>query len=86
MKRIINFIDENVDGCGTDVSVYVQIEGDADITNGVLNRTKNVIEDYKAHNNNEYTTDDVVEEACRYLTEKEGYKCETLIPYEEICF
>lgn len=85
MKRIINFIDENVDGCGTDISVYVQIEGDTDITNGVLACTKNVIEDYKACNKNEYTTDDVIEAACRYLT-KEGYRCEALIPYEEICF
>ena len=74
MKEFIRFCDVNVDGCGTDVEVYVQIEGTTQLTNGVIERTKQKIEKYKEENDYEYDTDSVVEIACEYL-ETEGFKC-----------
>lgn len=77
MKQIINFINTDVDGCGTDVETMIQIEGDQALTNGAIKRVKDAIERYKKEVYDEYSTDDVVEAACRQL-DREGYKCEHL--------
>ena len=50
MKQIINFIDADVDGCGTDVETMIQIEGDQALTNGAIKRIKDAIERYKKEN------------------------------------
>lgn len=73
MKQIIKFIDVNVDGCGTDIDVYVEVEGTEELTNGVIARTKKVIEDYKEEYPYEWDTNTVIDVACEYL-ETEGYK------------
>lgn len=77
MKQIINFINTDVDGCGTDVETMIQIEGDQALTNGAIKRVKDAIERYKKETYDEYSTDDVVEAACRQL-DREGYICEPL--------
>lgn len=77
MKQIINFIDTDVDGCGTNVETLIQIEGEQALTNGAVKRVKDVIEKYKKENYGEYCTDDVVEAACEQLG-REGYICEHL--------
>lgn len=77
MKQIINFIDTDVDGCGTYVETMIQIEGEQALTNGAVKRVKDVIEKYKKENYGEYCTDDVVEAACEQLG-REGYICEHL--------
>lgn len=77
MKQIINFIDTDVDGCGTDVETMIQIEGEQTLTNGAIKRIKDAIDRYKKENYGEYCTDDVVEAACRQL-DREGYICEHL--------
>jgi hypothetical protein len=77
MKQIINFIDTDVDGCGTNVETMIQIEGDQALTNGAIKRIKDVIERYKKENYGEYSTDDVVEAACEQLG-REGYIYECL--------
>lgn len=77
MKQIINFIDTDVDGCGTDVETMIQIEGDQALTNGAIKSIKDVIERYKKENYGEYSTDDVVEAACEQLG-REGYIYECL--------
>lgn len=77
MKQIINFIDADVDGCGTNVETMIQIEGDQALTNGAIKRIKDVIERYKKENYGEYSTDDVVEAACEQLG-REGYIYECL--------
>lgn len=85
MRQIINFIDRNVDGCGTNVETMIQVESNAPLTNEVIQRTKDVIEKYKVENEGNWTTDDVVEEACYHL-EEEGYMCDTITPDEVIEF
>lgn len=77
MTQIINFIDTDVDGCGTNVETMIQIKGEQALTNGAVKRIKDVIEKYKKENYGEYCTDDVVEAACEQL-DREGYICECL--------
>ena len=77
MIQIIKMIDVNVDGCGTDIDVYIKVEGEKELTNGVIERTKKIIEEYKEKNLYEWDTDSVIEAACEYL-EVEGYKTEVI--------
>lgn len=77
MKQIINFIDADVDGCGTDVETMIQIEGDQALTNGAIKRIKDAIERYKKENYGECSPYDVVEAACEQLG-REGYIYEYL--------
>lgn len=53
----------------------VQIEGKHELTNGVIQRTKDAIEEYKKDNNGEYDTDSIIDVACKHL-ESEGYMCD----------
>lgn len=80
MIQIIKFVDVNVDGCGTDIDVYIKTEGEKELTNGVIERTKKVVEEYKEENLYEWDTDSVIEAACEHL-ETEGYKTE-IISYD----
>lgn len=75
MKQIIKFIDVNIDGCGTNVESMVQVEGKQELTNGVIQRTKDAIEKYKKENYGEYDTDSIIDVACKHL-ETEGYMCD----------
>lgn len=77
MIQIIKFIDVNADGCGTDVDIYVKVEGKTKLNNGVIERTKKVIKDYKEKNPYEWDTNTVVDVACEHL-ETEGYKAEPI--------
>ena len=77
MTQIIKFIDVNTDGYGTDIDVYVKIEGKEELTNGVFERTKKVIEDYKEDNPYEWDTNTIIDVACEHL-ETEGYKAEPI--------
>lgn len=74
MKQIIKFIDEDVDSCGVNVNTMIQVEGKQELTNGILQRTKDAIEKYKKENDGEYDTDSIIDVACEYL-ESEGYMC-----------
>ena len=85
IKQIIKFTDVNVDGCGTDVTVYIQVEGKTELTNGIIDRTKKVIEEYKDENPYEWDTDTVIDVACKHL-ETEGYMCSSIIPNYDIEF
>ena len=76
MKQIIKFIDVDVDGCGTDIDVYVEVEGKTELTNGVIERTKKAIEEHKEENPYEWDTDTVIDIACEHL-KTEGYNAET---------
>lgn len=78
MTQIINFIDTNVNGCGTDVETMIQIDGEQTLTKEAVKRVKDAIERYKKEVYDEYNTDDVVEAACRQL-DREGYICEPLL-------
>ena len=76
MIEIIKFVDVDSDGCGTDIDVYVKVEGETALTKGVLERTKKVIEEYKEENPYEWDTNTVVDIACEHF-KTEGYKAET---------
>ena len=79
MKEVIKFSDINADGCGTDINVYIQVSGPTNLTNGVINRTKEVIEKYKEENEYEWDTNDITDIAIEHL-EKEGYECSHIFP------
>ena len=85
MIQTIKFTDVNVDGCGTDVTVYVSVEGKVKLTNGIIERTKEAIEKYKAENEYEYDTDSIINVACEHL-ETEGYMCFSIVPDYDIEF
>lgn len=78
MKQVIKFIDKNVDGCGTNVEVLIQVEGKLQLTSAVLQETKDVIKRYKIENDL-WCTDEVVDEACKFL-ETKGYMCNYAAP------
>lgn len=85
MIQILKFIDVNVDGCGTNVEEMIQIEGKHELTNGIIQRTKEAIEKYKIENNGEYDTDSIIQAACEHL-EEEGYMCDYISADAEIEF
>lgn len=74
MKQIIKFIDTDIDGCGTNIEIMIQIKGKHKITNGIIQRTSNVIEKYKKDNKGEWDTDSIIMTACEHL-KTEGYTC-----------
>ena len=50
MKQIVKLIDVEVDGCGTNVEIMIQVEGKQELTNWIIQRTKDAIEKYKKEN------------------------------------
>lgn len=85
MMQIIKFTDVNVDGCGTNVETYVQIEGKKELTNGILERMTKEIVKHKEEAYGEWDTDSVINAACEYL-ETEGYMCHSVIPDYDVEF
>lgn len=83
-EQIIKFIDEDVDGCGTNVEVLARIYGN-DITVGTIDRVKDAICNYKNENEDEWDTDGCLDAAQEQL-EAEGYEVYFIIPTIEICF
>lgn len=77
MKQIIKLIDVDVDGCGTNIETMIEVEGKQELTNGIIQRTKDAIEKYKKENDGEYDTDSIVDVVCEYL-ESEGYMCDNI--------
>ena len=47
MMQIIKFTDVDIDGNGTNIEVYIQVEGRIELTNGIIERMKKEIEKYK---------------------------------------
>lgn len=76
MKQIIRFT--NVDGNGTDTATLIQVEGRFPLTHGIVQRVERAIQQYKKDNDNEWTTNDIVDAACKQL-ELEGYMCDSII-------
>ena len=83
-EQIIEFIDENVDGCGTDVIVLAKIYGN-DITVETIDSVKDAICNYKNENEGEWDTDGCLNVAQEQL-EAEGYEVHWINPSVEICF
>lgn len=83
-EHFIKFIDEDVDGCGTDVTVIARVYGN-DITFGTIDRIKDAICNYKNENEGEWDTDGCLAAAQEQL-EMEGYEVDWIICEAEICF
>lgn len=72
----IKLIDVDVDGCGTNIENIIQVEGKTELTNEIIQRTKDVIDKYKEDNPGEWDTDSIINIACEHLgTGTEGYIC-----------
>lgn len=50
MTQIINLIDKDVDGCGTNIETLFQIEGKQKLTTEIIQKVNTVIEKYKKEN------------------------------------
>jgi len=83
--QMIKFTDTNSDGCGTNIEVYVQIEGKEKLTRDIFEKINIKIMEYKEENIEEWDMNGVIDEVCKYL-ETEGYICHPVIPEYEIEF
>jgi len=83
-KEYLRFTDVNVDGCGTDISVLVEVSGNHELTDGVIMRVVDKIDIYKAETE-EWDTDGVISAAFEQLN-KEAYECKVIAPYCDIEF
>lgn len=64
MTRYIKFVEENVDGCGTDAEITIAIEADLCLTPAYATALTNAISDIKKEwGEDDWDTDAVVEEA-----------------------
>ena len=79
MTQIIKFTDVNVDGCGTDIEMLVQVEGKTKLTDDIIKETKAEIEKYKDENYYEWDTNSVIDVACECL-ELQGFACKGISP------
>ena len=75
MKQILRLIEENVDGCGTDVSILLEINGEKELNTIHL---KNKILDEKEQM--EYPDSDTLFEIAVEWLEKQGYTVNNLVP------
>ncbi len=82
--QYIKFTDEDVDGCGTDISELIEVAG-PEMTKGVIERTKAAIAKYKEECFDCWDTDGAVDAACDHLKE-EGYSCRSMNENVEIRF
>ena len=83
-EQFIKFVDENVDGCGTDVTAIAKVYGN-DITVGTIDRIKDAICNYKSEYEGEWDTDGCLDAATEQL-KVEGYEVFWVNETAEICF
>lgn len=79
MTQIINLIDKDVDGCGTNIETLFVIEGKQKLTTEIIQKVNTVIEKYKKENEGEWETDSILDVVCEYL-ENKGYMCDYIRP------
>ena len=79
---IVQFIDPNVDGCGTDVSCFIDIETSF-IKSGLREAIHKAVDKYKAENFDEWDSDGVFNTAFEAI-EKAGYKARFADPVDTI--
>ena len=82
-EQFIKFIDEDVDGCGTNITTIAKVYGN-DITVGTIDRIKDAINNYKREDD-EWDTDGCLE-AAQDQFEAEGYEVSWINEEIEICF
>ena len=78
--KIIKLIDANVDGCGTDITCFLQVKG-KNFTKANVRHVKNAVEKFKKENS-DFTTDELFGFVADYLKSK-GYKVKDVTPVED---
>ena len=80
--KLVRFTEKNVDGCGSDAEVILQIDSDEPVNSKIL---ESVISDIVSETADEYMdTDSIVSEACdRYFRKRNiSYKAADVIEIE----
>ena len=83
-EQIIKFVDKNVDGCGTDITVIAKVNGNI-LTEETINKVKDAIDEYKTSNGGEWDTEGCLNAAIEIL-EAAGFKFDFVNPDAVICF
>ncbi len=83
-KTIINFIETNVDGCGSNANILIEVLGTDKLVKEKIEEVKNEILKYIA-TNNDWDTDYAISVGCKILTEC-GYTFNVINPDYEIKF
>lgn len=85
-EQYVSFIDENVDGCGTNITCIAKLSG-KEINSDVIDKVTDAIYAYQQENPEypEYETDDCLEIAEKIL-KQEGYDVGWVDVAEEIRF
>lgn len=84
-EQYIGFVDEDVDGYGTDIKTIAKIYGNNKITVGSVDRIKDAIRNYKNENKEEWDTDGWLDAATEQL-KAEGYEVYWINETAEIRF
>lgn len=79
-EQFIKFIDKNMDGCGTDISITAKVYGYT-ITAETVSRVKKAINNYKNENESEWDSKGCRKAAQKQL-EADGYEVSWIV--EEI--
>lgn len=83
-EQIIKFVDENVDGCGTDIVIIAKVKGKV-LTEDIIDKIKGAIGGYKSSNAGEWDTEGCIDVATEVL-ESEGYGVDFVNADAVICF
>lgn len=85
MTKYIQFVEENADGCGTDVEVIIAIESDLCLTPAHVTALANAISNIKKEwSGDDWDIDAVVEEAMARVFGDIDYTC--ICPDICVCF
>lgn len=71
-EQFITFIDKNMSGCGTDITITTKVYG-YNITPETVSRIKNAINNYKNENESEWDSNGCLNAAQKQL-EADGYE------------
>ena len=65
MLQIVRFVEQDVDGCGTDVEAMVWVETDADLCSGYTERLEQAVAETKRELVDEWSTDELIDGAMK---------------------
>lgn len=79
-KMYVELVEQNVDGCGTDISIMLEVKRDAPISPVMMkSHMQNAIDMYKDENPGEWDTDGCFDAAIKRLQDH-GYKVKIVTP------
>ena len=75
MKQMIWFKEKNVDGCGTNVDVFVEVDAHDELKYEHQQEIKRIATHIKENSDEDITTDDIINDALKeYFDEGETFK------------